>query len=92
MMVIGGICAFQIGSLRIQGNRDVAQMGVTADLFTVADPGGGGPGPSTPVKTSQKKMAIMPHRKFCESSPPPPPDKFLDPLLCHHQVTANLRE
>ena len=32
--------------------------------------GAGGPGPLTPVKTSQKKMVAARGRNFCLSSPP----------------------
>ena len=46
--------------------------GIQSDyMVPVADPGGQGSGPPTPVKTRQKKMAAAPRRKFRESSGPP---------------------
>ena len=49
----------------------------------VADPKGARrPGRPLPLlKLVKNKMAAAPRRKFRESSPPPPSDKFLDPLL-----------
>ena len=49
---------------------------------------GRGLGPPTPVKTSQKKMAATPCRKFRESAGSPS-GKFLEPLLIVTQIRSN---
>ena len=55
---------------------------VAMAVYPVVDPGvPGGPGPPAPVKTCQKKDGHCAMPQVEQVIGPPPPDKFLDPLI-----------